>query len=99
MYLFSFSLTGSQLAMRTENSRRTEAQSPQSLKQEPKLPWTSQGPTPPASTEGIVPEVVGAFSLPKATARHDTDAGLLQELHAVKHIWGHLMGLWEEDRT
>lgn len=70
-----------------------EAQTLQSLKQEPK------GPTPPTPRENIIPEVVGAFSLSKATARHDTDASFFQEFHAVKHIWSHFMGLWEENRT
>lgn len=53
----------------------------------------------PAGAEEVVPEVVGAFPLPKATAGHNTDARLLQELHAVEHVGGHLMGLWEWDRT
>lgn len=46
-----------------------------------------------------VPEVVGAFPLPEATAGHDADACLFQELHAVEHVGGHVMGLWEQGRT
>lgn len=50
-------------------------------------------------TQGVVPEVVGAFPLPKAAARYNADASLLQELHAVEHVWGHFMGLREQGRT
>lgn len=46
----------------------------------------------------VVPEVVGAFPLPEATAGHDADASLLQELHAVEHVRGHAMGLREQGR-
>lgn len=42
----------------------------------------------------VVPEVIGALPLPEAAARHDADAGLFQELHAVEHVGGHVMGLW-----
>lgn len=38
-------------------------------------------------------EVVSAFSLSKATARHNTDASLLQEFHVVNQVWSHFMGL------
>lgn len=33
------------------------------------------------------PEVVGSLSLTEATARNQTDARLLQQLHTIKHIW------------
>lgn len=65
----------------------------------PAVKARTKGPAPPTPRESITPEMVSAFSLPKATARHDTDASLLQEFHAVKHVWSHFMGLWEEDRT
>lgn len=48
--------------------------------------------------ETEVPEVVGAFPLAEAAAGYDADARLLEELHAVKHVRGHLMGLWEQGR-
>lgn len=65
--------------------------------QMPKFSKTNLGPAPWCKTE--VPEVVGAFPLPEAAARYDTDAGLLQELHTVEHVGGHFMGLWEQGRT
>lgn len=42
------------------------------------------------------PEMIGAFPLSEAAAGHDANAGLLQQLHAVEHVWGHLMGLQEQ---
>lgn len=62
-----------------------------------RFPKTNQDPPPGA--EEVVPEVVGAFPLPEAAARYDTDARLLQELHAVEHVRGHLVGLRTRGRT
>lgn len=45
-------------------------------------------------THTHTPEVVSAISLTKTAARNETDAGVLQKLHAVEHVWSLTLRLY-----